>query len=146
MNAPTPTTIAPHVEAAKRLLRELEQHASVATDVLATAGGSELLASLETRQGLLTRLETVVDLLAQARTRSRGHADGRPSETDALIGEVARAAEGVLQSHERLVDAVRVERDRLAEALRRTEQPDSIAHHYAATSHAVRPRTLSVTG
>jgi hypothetical protein len=146
MLAATSTTIAPHVEAAKRLLRELEQHAAVATDVLITGDSVEFLAMLEKRQRLLTQLERVVEVLAQERAQSRGRFDERGSETAALIGEVTEAAAGALESHERLVGRVRAERDRLAAAVSRTEQPDSIANHYAATSHVVRQQTLSVTG
>jgi hypothetical protein len=146
MLAATSTTIAPHVEAAKRLLRELEQHAAVATDVLITGDSVEFLAMLEKRQRLLAQLERVVEVLAQERAQSRGRFDERGSEAAALIGEVTEAAAGALESHERLVGRVRAERDRLAAAVSRTEQPDSIANHYAATSHVVRQQTLSVTG
>ena len=146
MLAATSTTIAPHVEAAKRLLRELEQHAAVATDVLIAGDSVEFLAMLEKRQRLLAQIERVVEVLAQERAQSRGRFDERGSETAALIGEVTEAAAGALESHERLVGRVRAERDRLAAAVSRTEQPDSIANHYAATSHVVRQQTLSVTG
>jgi hypothetical protein len=146
MLATTPTTIAPHVEAAKRLLRELEQHAAVATNVLSSGDSAEFLATIEKRQHLLAELERVVDVLAHERARARGRFDERSSEAAALIGEVTEAAVGALETHERLVGRVRAERDRLAAAVGRTEQPDSIANHYAATSHVVRQQTLSVTG
>ena len=146
MLAATSTPIAPHVEAAKRLLRELEQHAAVATDVLIAGDSVEFLAMLEKRQRLLAQIERVVEVLAQERAQSRGRFDERGSETAALIGDVTEAAAGALESHERLVGRVRAERDRLAAAVSRTEQPDSIANHYAATSHVVRQQTLSVTG
>jgi hypothetical protein len=146
MIADTPTTVARHVEAANRLLRELEQQAAVATDVLTAGDGMDFLAAVEKRQGLFAQLETVVGALAQERVRLGGRADDRSAQADALIGQVARVAAGVLQSHDRLVEQVRVERDRLAVAVRRTKQPDTIANQYAATSHAARHQTLSVTG
>jgi len=145
MNAAS-TAIAPHVEAAKRLLRELELHAEAATDTLGNGDGTAFLAAVEKRQGLLTQLEKVVDVLAHERARSRGRADDRAAETAALIGEVTQAAVGVLQSHEQLVGRVRAERDRLAVAVRKAEQPDQIANQYAATTHALRQQSLSVTG
>ena len=142
----TAVNIAPHVEAAKRLLRELEQHADAAVDVLNRGGGVEFLAVVKERETLLAQLGQVVDVLAHERAQSGRWTADQHREADTMIGELARAANGVHASHERLVSQVTVERDRLAAAVRRSEQPDSIASHYAAMSHAPRLGTLSVTG
>jgi hypothetical protein len=142
----TTATIAPRVEAAKRLLRELEQHAESAMDTLSKGDGAAFLAAVEKRDVLLAELQHVVDVLAQERAYAGAWTDGASSDAYALIGEVAHAATGALESHERLVGLAQVEHNRLAAALRKTEQPDAIATQYTATTHTLRPRTFSVTG
>jgi len=142
----TAVSIAPHVEAAKRLLRELEQHADAAVDVLSRGDGAEFLAVVKERETLLAQLGQVVDVLAHERAQSGRWTAEQHREADSMIGELTRAAKGVHASHERLVSQVAVERDRLSAAVRRSDQPDSVASHYTAMAHAPRLGTLSVTG
>lgn len=142
----TATTIAPHVEAAKRLLREIEQHTDAALDTLSQGGGTRFLAAVEERETLLSQLAHVVGEIARERAQSDAWANDEGSELAALVGEVTRAATAVLDSHERLVARATEERDRLSAAINRSAQPDSIANQYAATTHALPRRTLSVTG
>ena len=142
----TATAIVPHVEAAKRLLRELEQNATAAIDTLAHEGGSELLAAVEERGALLNELREVADALAHE--RASGNVSGHDGDevTSTLLAEVAAAAAAALETHEQLVSRTRLERDRLAAALHRAKQPDTVADVYAAATGDPRPRTLSVTG
>ena len=148
MSAPTANTLAPHVEAAKRVLRELERHADSAIDTLSHGDGSQFLAAIEERETLLAKLSQVVDVINHERAQAGGPAPrGRETaERRALLGDLARAAAGVMASHERLVARATVERDRLAEAVRQADKPDTVANQYAAMSHAPQQSTLSVTG
>jgi hypothetical protein len=138
--------IVPHVEAAKRLLRELGQNATAAIDTLARDGGAELLAAVEQRGALLNELREVADALAHE--RASGSASGHDADrvTSTLLADVAAAAAAALETHEQLVSRTRLERDRLAAALHRAKQPDTVADVYAAATGDPRPRTLSVTG
>jgi len=145
MSAPTGNSLAPHVEAAKRVLRELERHADAAIDTLNGGDSSQFAAAIQERETLLAKLSQVVDVLSHERARADGK--GRETaETRALMGDLARAAAGVMASHERLVASVTVERDRLAGAVSRAEKRDTVANQYAAMSYAPQQSTLSVTG
>jgi histidinol-phosphate/aromatic aminotransferase/cobyric acid decarboxylase-like protein len=66
-----------------------------------------------------------------------------PTAARAIAPLFVNAAEA---SHQQLVAKARDERDRLAAALRKAEEPDAVATQYAATSPAPRRRTLSITG
>jgi hypothetical protein len=148
MSAPNANSLAPHVEAAKRVLRDLERHADAAIDTLNSGDSSQFVAAIQERETLLTKLSQVVDVL----NHERAHADGpgprgrETEETRALLGDLARAAADVMASHGRLVASATVERDRLAGAVRRADKPDAVANQYAAMSHAPQQSTLSVTG
>jgi len=149
MSVPTAANnLASHVEAAKRVLRELERHADAAIDTLHNGDTSEFAAAIQERETLLAKLSQVVDVLNHERVRANGLGPqrGETAETRALIGDLGRAAAGVLASHERLVASVTVERDRLAEAVGRADKPDTVANQYAAMSYAPQQSTLSVTG
>lgn len=148
MSAPTATTLAPHVEAAKRVLRELERHADAAIDTLQTGDGSQFLAAIQERETLLAKLTQVVDVLNHERASVdvRGPKGRESAETNALLGDLARAAAGVMASHDRLVTSTTIERDRLAAAMRQADRPDQVANHYAAVTHAPSIGSLSVTG
>jgi predicted nucleotidyltransferase len=148
MSSTAAKTLAPHVEAAKRLLRELERHADSAIDTLNNGDGGEFLSAIQERDTLLTQLSRVVDLLNQERVHAdaRGPNGRETAETKAIFGDLARAATGVLASHERLVMSTTAERDRLAAVVRRAEQPDTVANQYAVTAPALRAGILSVTG
>jgi len=136
--------IASHVEAAKRLLRELEQHAETALSALGSEGGTEFVEAVSQRDKILAQLDVVVEALSQERLVGEG-----TEEQDAMSGlfaEMAQAAAAALESHNQLTSHARRERDRLAAALERTNRPDPVAHQYAAAAAATRSRTLSVTG
>jgi len=148
MSAPTANNLAPHVEAAKRVLRELERHADAAINTLNGGDSSQFAAAIEERETLLAKLSQVVDVLNHERARAdaSGPKSRETAETRALMGDLARAAAGVMASHERLVANVTVERDRLAGAVSRADKPDTVANQYAAMSYAPQQSTLSVTG
>ena len=109
---------------------------------------SEFAAAIEERETLLAKLSQVVDVLNHERARAdaSGPKGRETAETRALMGDLARAAAGVMASHERLVANVTVERDRLAGAVSRADKPDTVANQYAAMSYAPQQSTLSVTG
>jgi len=148
MSAPTANTLTPHVEAAKRVLRELERHADAAMDTLNTGDSSQFLAAIEERETLLAKLTQVVDVLTHERASAdvRRPKERETAETNALLGDLARAAAGVMASQEKLVASTTKERDRLAAAVRRADKPDQVANQYAAVSHVSHAGTLSVTG
>ena len=148
MSTRTANTLAPRVEAAKRLLRELERHADSAIDTLNAGDAARFLAVIDEREALIARLSQAVDVLNHERAAAdvRVSGGGESAETEALFGELARVAAGVLASHERLVASTTVERDRLEAAVRRADKPDAVANQYAAVSQAKQPGTLSVTG
>jgi hypothetical protein len=144
MSSARTSAIALHVEAAKRLLRELEQHAELALHALGRESGTDFVATVDERDRILAHLDEVVDALSQERSSSES-SEPDP-EVAGLFAEVAQAAATALASHDQLATRTRRERDRLAAALHRTSRPDTVAHQYAATTPAARPRTLSVTG
>lgn len=141
-----PNTLAPRVEAAKRLLREIERHADAAIDTLSNGDGSQFLSAIQERETLLAQLSEIVTALNQERTHADARGPRESAEAEVIIGKLAGAATSVLASQERLVASATVERDRLAAAVQRTEQPDSVASQYAAMWRPVRPGYLSVTG
>ena len=140
------SAIALHVEAAKRLLGELEEHAATALGALGRDSGSEFFAAVEQRDHVLEQLNVVVEALAHERTALEQPGAEQDDRTGALLAEMARAAAAALESHENLVARTQVERDRLAGALERTSRVDSIADQYAAATYALPQRTLSVRG
>jgi hypothetical protein len=144
MAAVRASAIALHVEAAKRLLRELEQHAEIAMQSIGRDGENEFATALDERARVLSELSSVVEALSQERGSQQ--AEARDPETRALLDEMAQAAAAALESHDRLVVQTQKERDRLATALNRTTRPDAVANQYAAATTPPRPQTLSVTG
>src|SRR5438552_11146956 len=110
------SAVALHVEAAKRLLRELEQHANTAMSALGRDSGSEFFAAVDARDRILGQLDDVVEKLAHERGVS-GFAAAHDPETGLLLNEMARAAAAALESHEQLLMRTRQERDRLSAAL-----------------------------
>jgi DNA repair ATPase RecN len=143
MPAAGTSAIALHVEAAKRLLDELEQHADSALRALGDEDGSEFLAAVHERDRVLAELNDVVEALAHERVVE---SDPTASEDSELLAEMAQAASEALESHEHLMARTQAERDRLAAALDRAKRPDTIAHQYAVATAAQRRTTLSVTG
>jgi hypothetical protein len=138
--------IAVHMEAAKRLLRELEQHAETALQALSQESGSEFMSAVDERDRVLTELGEVVEALSEARSPSGEPWAATDPAARVLFADMARAAAAALESHDQLAAHARRERDRLGAALQRTGQPDSVAHHYAVSSASPRMRTISVTG
>lgn len=136
---------AQHVEAAKRLLGELEQHAESARRALGRDSGSDFLAAVEERERLLRDLDGVVTALAHEHAVAADH-EGRDFETTTLLAEMAQMAARALESHERLQADTRRERDRLGVLLQASNRPDSIATQYAAATAAPLARSFSVTG
>ena len=137
------STIAVHVEAAKRLLRELEQQAETALNALGRDSSADFFAAVDARDQILGQLDGVVNALTSERqAATESQTDKR--EMASLFAEIARAATTALESHDRLTSETRRERDRLAQALRRTAKPDPVARQYGASKP--RARTISVTG
>jgi signal transduction histidine kinase len=135
-----------HVEAAKRLLAELEQQALAAQDALgrdSVDGVDEFTAAIDARDQILGKLTEVVDAIA--------HERGADSENDIdvdagpIFAEMARVAAAALESQQKLTAQAMRERNRLAAALHNTNRPDSIASQYAASGTG-RQATLSVRG
>jgi hypothetical protein len=143
VSTPGTSAIAVHVEAAKRLLRELEEHAQKALHALGREGGADFFAAVDARDRVLGELDGVVNALTNERAANEPR-DGDNAEASSLLAEMAQAAASALESHDRLAMETRRERDRLAAALRRTTRPDSVAHQYAASRP--RTRTISITG
>jgi hypothetical protein len=141
MNAAPGRTLAPHVEAAKRLFRELDQHARAAIDSLDRGDATGLDSALEKREELLAELGRVTDTLARERALSGawGHEVHHP------LADLAAVADAAWASDQRLLERATKERDRLGDAVRRAGQRDVVAHQYAATMPAAQP-ILSVTG
>jgi uncharacterized protein YukE len=145
MPSPRVDAIASHIEAAKRILAELEEHADTAMRALERDGGAEFFAAVDERSRVLRELDAVVEALAHERS-----AMSDPSsdlETGALFADMARAAAAALESHEQLLAQTQRERDRLAAAVQRSNRPDSVALQYAtAVARPAGLRTFSVTG
>ena len=141
MRAAPARTIAPHVEAAKRLLRELDQHAQAAIDTLDQGDATGLEPALDRRDELLAELVGVTDAIARERALSGvwGH------EADHPLADLVAVADAAWASDKRLLERATAERDRLGDAVRRSGQRDVVAHQYAATMPAAQP-ILSVTG
>ncbi|HVX41652.1 MAG TPA: hypothetical protein VHB25_18980 [Gemmatimonadaceae bacterium] len=139
-------SIAMHVEAAKRLLQELEQHAQSAVDALGREGGAEFVAAVSERERVLAELNDVVEALAHERAESSDHEATPEPATGELFAEMARVAAAALEAHENLLARTRMERDRLAALLHRTNEPDRIASRYAGALQPSRGPVLSVTG
>src|SRR5579885_2917335 len=140
MPATRPTAIAQHVEAAKRLLDELERHAETALDALGSEDAAGFQSAVDERDRILADLNHVVEALTQERLVDTD------AETRELVDRMAAAAAAALESPERLTHRTKQERDRLAAALQRTTRTDSVANQYAAATLSPRPRTISVTG
>jgi len=136
--------IASHVEAAKRILAALEEHANTAMSALERDGGAAFFAAVDERSRVLAELDSVVEALAHERAMSDAAQDD--PATGALLADMARAAAAALESHEQLVAQTRRERDRLAAAMQRANRPDSVALQYATAVVGPGARTFSVTG
>lgn len=136
------SALALRVEAAKRLLRELEAQAETALAALGRDDGDEFLAAVEGREHILEQLDHVVEAVARQRSGVRGD----DTETGQLMAEIARAAAVALESHENLVAKTRRERDRVAVVLNPGARRDMVASQYALAAMSARPLTISVTG
>lgn len=130
-----------HAASAKRLLASLQQQADATTNLVGGDTPTEFFAALEERDRLLAELSGVV----QAMTRERA-ATGRDRQVQiAVIQDVVQTATAALASHAQLAERVQRERDRLSDAVTRSNKPDTVAHQYS-TYGAQRSAGLSVTG
>jgi preprotein translocase subunit SecD len=140
------SAITAHVEAAKRLLDELEQQATTALDALSRDDTAEFTAAVDGRDRIISELSQVVDTLAQERLHGDdADDDADDAETSALLAQMEEAAASAMASQATLVQRTQQERDRLAVAIERT-RPDAVANQYAAATPARRAATISVTG
>ena len=146
MSAPVGEPIAVHVEAAKRLLAELEQQAETALHALDHGGGADFFAAVDARTRMIGELDEVVEAIAHQRALTGSGLGGSENVSGALLAKMAHAAATALESHELLVEQTRRERDRLAAAARQAKRPDSVAHQYSVASTVPSRRNLSVTG
>src|SRR5215208_2203241 len=118
--------VVPHVEAARRLLRELDRHADAAALPLNSGSGAEFLAAVQEREALFEELSRVCAALAHERVISADHDYGNHSEAaSAVFGELAEAVDAAEATHRRLVARAREERDRLRASRRRANEPDT---------------------
>jgi len=140
MSSAPASAIAAHVEAAKRLLRELDEHAQSAIDSLRRQATEDFASVVAERDALLTELDRVVGELAASRSSGAG---GRQSA--AAFDEIGQAALAALETHKMLVEQTRVERDRIAAALDRADKPDAVATRYSLLS-GPRGGSLSIAG
>lgn len=145
MPNPRSHAIALHVEAAKRILAELDEHAAAAMRALEHDGGADFFAAVDERSRVLSELDAVVEALAHERSVMSDSSQD-DDETGALLADMARAAAAALESHEQLVAQTQRERDRLAAAMHRAARPDSVAMQYATAVAGPGLRTFSVTG
>jgi hypothetical protein len=138
---PTSSALVRHATSAKRLLATLQQHADATADLIGSDAAAEFLAAIEERDRILGELNGVVQAIARERV-----AFGRDRDLQvAVLQEVAHTAAFALESHERLMQRTHRERDRLAEALERSNRPDTVANQYGAYG-TPRSSALSVTG
>lgn len=140
------SAMALHVEAAKRLLEELEQHAHSAREALDRDGGTEFLAAIEERDRILGQLTEVVDAIAQERGVEAAEGEGEDADAAPMFADMARAAAAALESQRELTAHAQRERDRIAAVIHNTNRPDSIANQYAVATGGTRRGTLSITG
>ncbi len=136
-----PSAIALHIEAAKRLLQELDEQASSAMQAVGQTSPADLFETLAQRDQTLEQLGGVVNAIA-SRT-SVGELDG---STRAALQELGQAAAAALESQGRLAAVAQRERNRLADAQDRAARPDGIARQYGAATRAAHPRLISVSG
>jgi len=140
------SSIARHVDAAKRLLGELEQHAEAARQALGSDSSAEFLAAVNARERIFGELDSVVTNISRDRAAALGSGVEQDAATNQLLTEMAQAAARALESHEQLrVQATRA-RARLGAAIDRVDRPDTIASRYAVATSSTRSRSLSVTG
>ena len=140
------SAIALHVQAAKRLLQELELHSDTAINALGRESGADFFAAVDKRDRILEELKGVVEAITDG--QSSAESAGRSTVlAGPVLDEMTLAAAAALESHQQLLMRTRQERDRLAAALHTTTtRTDSVANHYAAASITGRSRTFSVTG
>jgi hypothetical protein len=141
--AAAPSALVRHATSAKLLLTALQQQADTTADLVGSDAAADFLAALEERDRILGELNGIVQAIARERVGM-----GRERELQiAVLQEVAHTAAFALESHERLMQRTQRERDRLADALERTNHPDSVANQYGAYgAGAARSSGLSVTG
>jgi hypothetical protein len=141
-----PSAIATHVEAAKRLLVELEEQSLTAFQALGRDSGDEFLAAVDARDRILTELNGVIESLAHDGPAVQAPDTQSRAQVNSMLDDMARVAARALESHQELMARTQLERNRLAAALTRSERPDGVADRYAANARAPHTRTLSISG
>lgn len=135
--------VVPHVEAARRLLRELDRHAAANAATLSAGTGIQFLTAVQERHALFQELSRACAALAHERVISASESRGRPSGGASVIfAELADAVNAAEASHQALVARARKERDRLAMSAGREDESEASTRH-AAPSATHRRKPLS---
>jgi hypothetical protein len=130
-----------HAALAKRLLATLQEQTEATMNLIGGDTPTEFFAALEERDRLLGELNGVVEAMTRERVST-----GRERQMQvAVIHEIVQAAAAVFASHGQLAERVLRERDRLAEAVERSNKPDTVANQYSGYGMR-RSAGLSVTG
>lgn len=130
-----------HAGLAKQLLAALQQHGDATAKLVGGEAPTELFAALEERERLLAELNNVVEAMTRERLGT-----GRERQVQiALIQDVLQTATAAMSSQNELVGRVQRERNRLADAVERSNKPDTVAHQYSGYGMRV-TAGLSVTG
>ena len=94
MPAPRTSAIARHVEAAKNLLRELEQQAATAMDALGRDQNAEFFAAVDDRTRTLERLDEIVEAIVQERALAAAEQAGQPDPATTRVARRDGAGRG----------------------------------------------------
>jgi hypothetical protein len=130
-----------HAGLAKKLLAALQQHGDATAQLVGGDTPTEFFAALEERERLLAELNNVIEAMTRERLGT-----GRERQVQiALIQDVLQTATAAMASQNELVGRVQRERNRLAEAVERSNRPDTVAHQYSGYGMRV-SAGLSVTG
>lgn len=130
-----------HAALAKQLLATLQHHTDATANMVGGENPTELVDALQERDRLLAELNGVVEAMTREPV---SNARDRQMQI-AVVQDVVKSATAALASHQQLLERVQRERDRLADAVQRAKQPDTVAHQYAGYG-ARRSAGLSVTG
>ncbi len=128
-----------YVEAAKNLLRDLDDQAQEAMSTL-SHDHTELLGVVERRGRMLDELGRLIGLI----TASRRQAGAPVRVSQAALEDLARASAAALESHLALIAAAQEERNRLSHVGGRLGRPDAVARQYSATTPS--SHLISVSG
>jgi hypothetical protein len=137
--------IARHVEAAKRLLAELDQQAVVVMTAIGREDGAEFVQAVSRRDTLVADLQRAVDEIAHQRAWTASPT-GSNSAPKALT-ELTQALHGAVARQQEILSAAAAERDRISTAMKQADRPDALASRYTGLSSSAPPNpTISVAG